>query len=98
MDNQNMEMDNIVELLDEEGNTVRFEHVMTVEYQGDAYILLAPAEPMEDLADDEVMILKIGEDDSGEEVYETVEDEDTLQAVFEEYLRIAEADEDDEQA
>ena len=92
MDNQNMELDNLVELTDEEGNTLKFEHVMTVEYKGDAYILLAPAEHMEDLADDEVMILKIGTDDQGDDVYETVEDEAVLQAVFEEYLKIAEAD------
>ena len=95
MDNQNMEQDNIVELIDEDGKEVRFEHVMTVEYEGDAYILLSPAEPMEDLADDEVMILRIETDDEGNEVYETVEDEALLEAVFEEYLKIVEADEEE---
>ena len=47
--------------------------ILTVEYEGDAYILLSPAEPMEDLADDEVMILRIETDDEGNEVYETVD-------------------------
>ena len=95
MDDQNMERDNIVELIDEDGNEVKFEHVMTVEYEGDAYILLSPAEPMEDLADDEVMILKIVTDENGDETYESVEDEALLEAVFNEYLKIVEADEEE---
>ncbi len=50
---QDMELDpeNIVELVDDEGNEVRFEHLMTLEHKGNVYICLAPAEPMEDVAE-----------------------------------------------
>ena len=67
---------------------------MTLEYNGENYICLAPAEPMADVEEDEMVIMRIEEDEeSGEDVYATIDNEDELNAVFEEYLRIAEADE-----
>lgn len=94
--NQDMEMDmeNIVELVDENGNDVRFEHLMTLEHKGGVYICLAPAEPMEDVAEDELVIMKIVQDDEGNDVYTTIESEDELNEVFEKYCEIAEADEE----
>lgn len=93
---QDMEQENIVELFDEEGNTLKFEHIMTLEHKGNAYICLAPAEPMEDVGEDEMVIMRVGTDEeSGEDVYETIEDEAELDEVFEEYLKIAEADEEE---
>lgn len=89
-----MEQENIVELSDEEGNSLKFEHIMTLEHKGNAYICLAPAEPMEDIGEDELVIMRVGADDeTGEDVYETIEDDDELDEVFAEYLKIAEADE-----
>ncbi len=89
-----MEQENIVELFDEDGNTLKFEHIMTLEHKGKAYICLAPAEPMEDVGEDELVIMRVGTDEeSGEDVYETIEDEKELDEVFEEYLKIAETDE-----
>ncbi|MGI6239318.1 MAG: DUF1292 domain-containing protein [Christensenellales bacterium] len=93
MADQNMEQENIVELIDEEGNALRFEHMMTLEHKGNAYICLAPAEPMEDIGEDELVIMRVEKDaDSDEDVYATIEDEAELDEVFEEYLKIAEAD------
>ncbi len=92
--NQDMEMDaeNIVELVDDEGNDVRFEHLMTLEHNGGIYICLAPAEPMEDVEDDELVIMRIIQDEDGNDIYTTIESEEELNAVFEKYLEIAEAD------
>ena len=88
-----MEQENIVELYDEDNNVVRFEHVYTVQYAGDEFVLLAPLEPTEDLAEDELLILKISENEQGEEVYVSVEDDDLVEKVFNLYLAEAEADE-----
>lgn len=89
-----MEQDNIVELFDDEGNELKFEHLMTLEHKGNTYICLAPAETMEDVADDEMVIMRIETDEeTGEDVYATIEDDAELDEVFEEYLKIAEADE-----
>lgn len=95
MNNQDMQLDseNIVELVDDEGNAVLFEHLMTLEHKGGVYICLAPAEPMDDVAEDELVIMKIEQDEDGNDVYSTVESEQELNEVFEKYLEIAEADE-----
>ena len=62
-----MEMDNIIELFDEDDNPVRFEHIMTVQYEGEDYVLLAPVDPTEDMEEDEVLVLRIENDENGEE-------------------------------
>lgn len=90
-----MDREDVVELVDEEGNAVRFEHLMTLEHEDKPYICLVPMEPMEDVGEDELVILRIETDENGNDVYATVEDEGELDAVFEKYLEIAEADEDE---
>ena len=87
-----MEQDNVVELVDEDGNSVRFEHLMSLEHEGKFYICLVPLDPMEDVSEDELVILRIETDADGNDVYATVDDEAELDAVFEKYLEIAEAD------
>ena len=81
------------EWYDEDDNLVRFEHVMTIEYEGENYVLLAPLD--EDEEGDEVIILRIEEQD-GEEVYATLEDDDLINAVFSRYLEIVEEEDEDE--
>lgn len=90
-----MEREDIVELVDEDGVAVRFEHLMTLEHEGKPYICLVPVDPMEDVGEDELVILRIETDADGNDVYATVEDEAELDAVFEKYLEIAEADEEE---
>lgn len=95
--NQDMELDpeNIVELVDDDGNEVCFEHLMTLEHKGGVYICLAPAEPMEDVAEDELVIMRIRQDGDGNDYYSTVDSEEELNEVFEKYLEIAEADDEE---
>ena len=90
-----MDRENIVPLVDEDGNEVTFEHIMTLEHMGRKYILLVPLEPMEDVADDEMVILEIKEDENGDDYYASIEDDALVSEVFEEYLSIAEADEEE---
>ncbi len=90
----NMEQDDIVELIDEDGKEVRFEHLMTLEHNGKTYVCLAPAEPDDDIGDDELVILRIDTGDDGNDAYVTIDDDEELDDVFEKYLEIAEADED----
>ena len=81
-ENEEME-DNIIILNDEEGNEVEFEFLDLIEYDGEEYVVLLPVEETEDAG--EVVILKVEdtESDSEEESYISVEDEDTLNKVFE---------------
>ena len=81
--NNGEELDNIIILNDENGNEVKFEFLDLIEYEGEEYIILLPTEESED--NDEVVILKVEdvEDDPDMETYVSVDDEDTLNAVFE---------------
>ena len=81
--NNGEELDNIIILNDENGNEVKFEFLDLMEYEGEEYIILLPTEESED--NDEVVILKVEdvEDDPDMETYVSVDDEDTLNAVFE---------------
>ena len=87
-----MEREDIVQLVDEDGNEVEFEHLMTLEHKGQTYICLVPVEPMEDVEEDELVILRIETDDEGNDCYTSIDDDALLDEVFEKYLEIAEAD------
>ena len=81
--NNGEELDNIIILNDENGNEVKFEFLDLMEYEGEDYIILLPTEEGEE--NDEVVILKVEdvEDDPDMETYVSIDDEDTLNAVFE---------------
>ena len=76
------ELDNIIVLNDENGEEVEFEFLDLVELDGEEYVVLLPVE--EDTEDEgEVVILKVEDTDSeDEESYVSVDDEETLNKVF----------------
>ena len=78
---ENEEVDNIIVLNDEEGNEVQFEFLDLIDYEGEEYVVLLPAEETEEAG--EVVILQVEDTDSDEESYISVEDEDVLNKVFE---------------
>lgn len=86
MDENNIpeeELDNIIVLNDENGEEVKFEFLDLVELDGEEYVVLLPAE--EDEEEGEVVILKVEDTESEEEEesYVSVDDEETLNKVFE---------------
>ena len=74
-----MDNDNIITLNDENGMEIKFEFLDLVTYRGKEYVVLLPAN---DDAD-EVVILQVEGTDGETESYIGVENELTLQAVFE---------------
>ena len=82
-DTNNEELDNIIILNDEEGNEVEFEFLDLIEYDGEEYVVLLPMEESEEESG-EVVILKVEDTESDEEEsYVSVDDEETLNKVFE---------------
>lgn len=69
----------IITLEDDLGNEQDFEFLDTVEYEGEEYIVLLP---VDDEEQSEVMILKVESLDDENESYAGIDDEATLQAVF----------------
>lgn len=83
-ENLEEELDNVIVLNDEEGNEVKFEFLDLIEFEGEEYVVLLPMSDEGEEDEGEVVILKVEdtEDESEEESYVSVEDEDTLNAVF----------------
>lgn len=81
---ENEELDNIVILNDEEGNEVKFEFLDLVELDNEEYVVLLPVTDEGEEDEGEVVILKLEDtdDDSEEESYIGVEDEEILNKVF----------------
>ena len=81
------ERDDIVILVDENGDEVEFEHIDTIEMNGNEYVVLAPLEEeeSEEQDEEEVVILKIEHSEDGEDSFVTIEDDDELDDVFEEF-------------
>ncbi len=80
------ELDNIVILNDEEGNEVKFEFLDLIELDNEEYVVLLPVTEEGEEEEGEVVILKVednDDDESEEESYVSIDDEDTLNKVFE---------------
>jgi len=83
------ERDDVVVLVDENGEEVEFEHLDTIEMNGSEYVVLLPLEmeeeQEEDSDTDEVLILKIEHNEEGEDSFISIDDESELNMVFEEF-------------
>lgn len=90
---------NIIELIDETGEAVQFEHLATLEHEGAYYIALMLLDDEHSVEDDEgeVVIMKIEEDDEGEECYVSVEDDALTEVIFEKFLTLMEEAGEDEE-
>lgn len=79
--------DRIIEFIDENGESTLFEHLATLEYNGESY--LAVCDPESDDENLEVFILKIETDENGQDFY-TVPDDDVSDAVFQQLVDMTE--------
>lgn len=78
------ELDNTIILNDENGNEVKFEFLDLIDYDNEQYVVLLPVLEEGEEDDGEVVILKVEDtdDESNEESYVSVENEETLMQVF----------------
>lgn len=88
-----------ITLTDDEGNEFELEYLDTVEYQGKVYMAFFPTLEEgqdEDSEDFGLIILRCAED-QGEEMLESVDDEDELNAVYDLFMETLFDDEEDEE-
>ncbi len=89
--------DNMIELIGDDGETVSFEHLATLEYEGESYLVLGAPDDGSDNEDSEVYVLKIEQDEDGNDIYVDPEDDELSEKVFERFLQLMEETlEDDE--
>ena len=85
--------DEIVELVDDSGRTLKFYHLATMPYQEKWYVFFQPAEEIDGAAEDEVVIFQIADGEDGKDTLLPIEDEALLEQVYEEFCRVMEEEE-----
>ena len=90
-----------VTVTDEDGNEIELEHLDTLEVDGTTYMAFFPAQfadAEEEPVDDEeygLIILKVIQE-NGEELLSTVDDDNELEMVYEQFMEILFNEEDEE--
>ena len=90
-------VENIVTLVDDEGNEVDFDLLMAFDYEKKRYIALLPMEQVEGVGEDEVILLEVVKE-NGEETYVPIENPVLLNEVFETFIELFEEQLDEEEA
>ena len=91
-DIEELELDEeVIELIDDDGKVIKFKILDVIEYKGEKYALLLAAEPSEEIAEDEVVIFRLNED---EQVLEPIEDDALLEEVFDFYQQETDGEEE----
>jgi uncharacterized protein YrzB (UPF0473 family) len=89
--------ENVV-LVDENGEEHEFALIDVIEVDGEEYAILEPLEADEDADEDqpEAIILKIGQDENGEEILYDIEDDDEWEMVAQKWQEMIEEEEEEE--
>ena len=91
-----------VTVTDDEGNEIELEHLDTLEVNGTVYMAFFPAQfadAEEEPVDDEeygLIILKVIRQ-NGEELLSTIDSEEELQSVYEQFMEILFSEDEDEE-
>lgn len=89
--------EDIVTLTTDDGKKLKFYFVGTIEYKGKTYSAFEPAEEIEGVSEDDLIIFELAGDDEETADLLPIEDEKLLDEVFEEFCKaLDEAEEDEE--
>ena len=84
----------IISVIDDDGNEIMLEVIDTIDYKDSSYGLFLPADMDENDPDYGWVILRIVEED-GEEVFEDIESDDELNEVYEKFMILLDAEEEE---
>ena len=88
--------DNFVTMVDEEGEEFVLELLESIDYRDGTYTAFLPADLDENDPDYGLVLLRNAIDENGDEVYDTIDDEDELNDVYEKFMSILFDDEEEE--
>ena len=88
--------DNFVTMVDENGEEFVLELLESIDYKDASYTAFLPADLDENDPDYGLVLLRNAVDENGDEVYDTIDDEDELNDVYEQFMRILFDDEEEE--
>ena len=85
-----------VTIVDDEGQEYELEVLDSIEMNGKNYMAFLPADMDENDPDYGMIILRVLEDENGDTVYESVDEESELDPVYNEFVKRIFDDEDEE--
>ena len=75
----------VVTIVTDEGEEIEFIEIAVVTYKGEHYSILQPIDLFEGMAEDEALVFKIGQTETGEDRFEMIVDDKLIDIIFEEY-------------
>ena len=89
--------DSFVTMVDENGEEFVLEMLESIDYKDRTYTAFLPADMDENNPDYGLVLLRNAVDENGDEVFDTIDDEDELDDVYEQFMSILFDDEDEEE-
>ena len=86
-----------ITIVDDDGQEFELEVIESMDYNGKTYMSFLPADMSEDDPDYGFILLRVVEDENGEEVFESIDDDDELQDVYERFMALLYEDEDEDE-
>ena len=86
-----------ITIIDDDGNEFELELLDTMDYNGESYAAFLPTDISEDDPDYGIIILRIIPDENGDELFESIDDDDKLQDVYEKFAVLLFDEEDEEE-
>jgi len=84
-----------ITIIDDDGQEFELEVLDTMDYNGETYMAFLPADMDENDPDYGMIILRVVQDENGDDLYESIDDEDQLQDVYEHFMILLFDDEED---
>lgn len=86
-----------ITIIDDDGQEFELEVLDEMTYNGETYVAFLPADMQEDDPDYGIIILRSVEDENGDELFESIDDEEQLNDVYEHFMVLLFDDEDEEE-
>ena len=87
---------NFITVTDEDGNEFELEHLDTIEWNGQTYLAFFPAEQEETPEEELGLVILKAIQENGEEILSTLDSDEEMDAVYEEFMKELFAEEDEE--
>lgn len=84
-----------ITIIDDDGQEFELEVLDSMDYNGESYVAFLPADMDENDPDYGMIILRSVLDENGDELFESIDDEEQLQDVYEHFMVLLFDDEDD---
>ena len=84
-----------VTIIDDEGNEFELELLDTIDYNGESFAAFLPTDMDEDDPDYGLIILSVVNEENGDELFESIDDDDKLQQVYEMFMTVFEAEDEE---